>query len=208
MNVLYVQASPRGESSHSVTTANALIKELRTRQPEARIDTLNVFTDPLPEFNADGVSGRYKLGRGLPATPEETAAWKNVVDVIERFKAADTYVFAIPMWNFGIPYRLKQYIDLVAHPTHTFAVEDGQYKGLVTGKPAVVVYSRGGEYPENTPAEAFDFQKRYFETFLGFIGFTDISSIVVEPTLAGGPEIGEQKRAAAIAKARELASRL
>ncbi len=26
---------------------------------------------------------------------------------------ADHYVFAVPIWNGGLPYRLKQYIDII-----------------------------------------------------------------------------------------------
>jgi len=110
------------------------------------------------------------------------------------------------MWNFGIPYRLKQYIDLLVQPSYTFAFDPEKgYSGLVTGKPAFVAYARGGEYAEGTEAAAFDFQKKYLETVLGFIGFTEIQSVVVEPTLHGGPEVAKEKREAAIEKARERA---
>jgi FMN-dependent NADH-azoreductase len=40
---------------------------------------------------------------------------------------------------------------------------------------------------------------------LGFIGLTDVRVLVVEPTLAGGPELAKQKRAEAIEKAKEMA---
>jgi FMN-dependent NADH-azoreductase len=48
-------------------------------------------------------------------------------------------------------------------------------------------------------------QKRYLELILGFMGFTDIRSVTVEPTLAGGPEAASQKQAEAIEKAKKLA---
>ncbi len=89
------------------------------------------------------------------------------------------------MWNFGIPYKLKHYIDVLTQPGLTFSYSPSEgYKGLVTGKPAAVVYARGGSYPPGSGAEGMDFQKSYFETLLKFIGFTDIRPIVVEPTLA------------------------
>ena len=38
------------------------------------------------------------------------------------------------------------------------------------------------------------------------MGFEDISSVVVEPTLQGGPEVAATKRQEAIDKAREMAA--
>ncbi|WBF68694.1 NAD(P)H-dependent oxidoreductase [Desulfovibrio subterraneus] len=204
-NILYIQASPRKERSHSIAAADAFIAAYKEKDPTAQVTVLNLFETKLPDFDADGVSGRYKLGQGLDATPEEKAAWDKVIEVITLFKAADKYVFAVPMWNFGIPYKLKQFVDLVAHPTHTFGYNENGYFGLVTGKPAFVAYSRGGEYPAGTPAENYDFQKRYFNFILGFMGFTDITTVEVEPTLAGGPDVAAERRKAAVAKAAELA---
>ena len=89
------------------------------------------------------------------------------------------------MWNFGVPYKLKHYIDIITQPglSFSFTPEDG-YSGLVTGKPAAVIYARGGEYSSSEAAAGMDFQKRYLEMWLGFIGFTDITPILVEPTLS------------------------
>ena len=45
----------------------------------------------------------------------------------------------------------------------------------------------------------------YLEMILRFIGFTRIDTILVEPTLMGGPPAAAEKLAAAIAVAREKA---
>jgi FMN-dependent NADH-azoreductase len=110
------------------------------------------------------------------------------------------------MWNFGIPYRLKQYLDIIIQPTYTFSFSPQEgYKGLVTGKPVFIAYSRGGAYASGSGGEAFDLQTKYLELALGFIGLKDIRTVIVEPTLMGGPEVAKAKREDAIAKARELA---
>jgi FMN-dependent NADH-azoreductase len=87
------------------------------------------------------------------------------------------------MWNFFIPYKLKHFIDLITQPglTFSFSSESG-FRGLVTGKPVPVIYARGGEYGK-AESSAMDFQKPYLELLLGFIGFQDIRSILIEPTL-------------------------
>jgi FMN-dependent NADH-azoreductase len=110
------------------------------------------------------------------------------------------------MWNFSIPYRLKRYIDILVQPGYTFSYsEDKGYKGLVVGKPLLAVYARGGEYSPGTETEAFDLQTKYIELIFGFMGFENICSVVVEPTLQGGPDIAESRRQEAINQVKKIA---
>lgn len=80
------------------------------------------------------------------------------------------------------------------------------YKGLVTGKPAALIYARGGAYGSGTGAEGYDYQKTYMEQVLGFIGFTGIQSIIIEPTLMSTPEEKKKLMASASEEARQVAS--
>jgi len=50
-----------------------------------------------------------------------------------------------------------------------------------------------------------DFQKPHLECLLRFIGFEAIRSVVVEPTLMGGPDVAKTKLDAGIAEARQIA---
>lgn len=59
----------------------------------------------------------------------------------------------------------------------------------MTGKPAVVIYTRGGEDSSSKAAAGKDFQKRYMEMWLEFIGFTDVTSIHVDPILSNPSEV-------------------
>jgi len=205
-NLLYIKASPRGDRSHSAAVADSFVDVYHRAHPDDQVATLDVFYDDLPAFDFDAVSAKYKIMHGKDHTAEDQAVWKKIVAVIDDFKAADKYVMAVPMWNFSIPYRLKQYIDILLQPGQTFTVtEDGNYQGLVTGKPVFIAYARGGAYPPGTEMEAFDFQKKYLELILGFIGLTEIHSVTVEPTLMNGAETAAESKAAAIIRAREIA---
>ncbi len=204
--LLYITASPRGERSYSVRVADAFVQAYRHAHPADVVDALDVFTADLPQFDGLAVRAKYALLHGQKPTEAELDVWKNVESLISQFKAADKYVLAVPMWNFGIPYRLKHYIDILVQPGYTFAFNPQEgYKGLVTGKPAFVAYSRGGEYAPDSAAEHYDLQKRYLELALGFIGVTDVRSVVVEPTLAGGPTVASSRLAEALAKAKDMA---
>jgi FMN-dependent NADH-azoreductase len=204
--LLYIQASPRAGRSHSMAVADAFVEAYRANNPNDEIVTLDIFKRDLVPFDGLAVQAKYTILHGQKHSQEELNAWKAVEAIIEEFKSANKYVMAVPMWNFGIPYRLKHYIDIIVQPGYTFSYtpEEG-YKGLVTGKPVFVAYARGGEYPPGTDYEAFDLQKRYLEMILGFMGFTDIRSIVVDPTLMAGLEVVKAKRESAIEKAKQMA---
>jgi FMN-dependent NADH-azoreductase len=205
--LLYIQASPRVGRSHSIAVADAFVESYRENNLDDKIVTLDIFKADLVPFDGLTVQAKYTILHGQKHSQEELDAWKGVEAIIEEFKSADKYVMAVPMWNFGIPYRLKHYIDIIVQPGYTFSYtpEEG-YRGLVTGKPIFIAYARGGEYPPGSDYEAFDLQKKYLELIVGFyMGFTDIRSIAVEPTLMGGPEVAKAKREAAIEQAKQMA---
>jgi FMN-dependent NADH-azoreductase len=204
--LLYIQSSPRGQRSKSITVADAFVETYKQKHPDDKIVTLNIFKEKLPAFDGLTVQAKYTILHGQKHSKEELQAWKKVEKIIEQFKSADKYVLAVPMWNFGIPYRLKQYIDILVQPGYTFSYSpETGYKGLLTGKPLLAVYARGGEYPAGNPAEAFDMQTKYLQLILGFIGFTNIRSVIVEPTLQGSAEAIEVKVQQAAIGAKKIA---
>ena len=109
-------------------------------------------------------------------------------------------------WNFNIPYRLKQYIDVIVQPGLTFTYSpDKGYSGLVTGRPLMLVLARGGNYGPGDPTQTYDFQETYLRGIFGFIGFTDIRSVCVQGTLMNKPEQVEADCRKAIEQAAEMA---
>jgi FMN-dependent NADH-azoreductase len=204
-NLLYIQASPRMMRSRSTQVGDAFVEAFRRTHPDDQVTTLELSAADLPTVDGDLLDAKYALLHGREHTPEQARAWRAVELVISQFKAAHTLLLTLPMWNFGIPYRLKQYIDVLVQPGYTFTYDpETGYRGLVAGIRAVVVYARGGEYA-TPPADAMDFQKPYVEAILGFIGITDITGIVVEPTLAEGPDVAGERTERAKVRAARLA---
>ncbi len=199
--LLYIEASPRKDRSYSIKVASAFLDAYRLAHPKHKIETLDLWQLALPEFTSETIDAKYRILHGEQQTSAEAKAWEKVIAIIDRFKAADRYLFSLPMWNFGLPYKLKHFLDIIIQPglTFNYSPESG-YSGLVTGRPAVVIAARGGEYASSPAAVAMDFQLPYLKTLLNFIGFADINVITVEPTLARGP--------AALAKAKEQARQL
>ena len=205
--ILYIKASPRGQHSYSIAAADAFVRAYRQTHPDDTIVDMNLFETQLPTFDGFTLQAKYSILSGQKHTADEKAAWETVEAIIDEFKSFDKYVIALPMWNFSIPYQLKHYIDVIVQPSYTFSFSpDKGYTGLVTGKPVFISYARGGEYGPGTGAEGYDFQSKYLEHILGFIGFTDIRTLITEPTLGQDPKTDEANKARSILKAEEMAS--
>jgi FMN-dependent NADH-azoreductase len=183
--LFYIEASPRKERAYSIKVAQQFLNTYKETNPSHTIESFDLWKTSLPEFDGATINAKYRILHGESHTPDEAAAWNSIEELFNQFDSADKYVFSLPMWNFGVPYKLKHYIDIITQPglSFNFSPETG-YSGLVTGKPAAVIYARGGEYSSSEAAAGMDFQKRYLDLWLGFIGFTDITSILVEPTLS------------------------
>ncbi|MEM8670204.1 MAG: NAD(P)H-dependent oxidoreductase [Planctomycetota bacterium] len=203
--LLYIESSPRKARSKSIAVANAFLDEYKITHPDDEVITLDLWNRELPEFDGFTIDAKYQVMHGQDFTDEQKQAWQSVVDICEEFKSADKYVISLPMWNFGIPYKLKHYIDVIAQPGQTFSFNpETGYSGLVTGKPVVVVYARGGAYGSDE-AKGMDLQKGYMDLLLGFIGFTEVTSLLVEPTLAAPDDVAATQ-AAVTEQARSLAA--
>ncbi|TWT50860.1 FMN-dependent NADH-azoreductase 2 [Rubripirellula amarantea] len=203
--LLYIESSPRKSRSKSIAAAQTFLDTYQSNNPDDEIVTIDLWTKRLPDFDGYTIDAKYQVLHGQGFDDDQAKAWQSVVDVCDEFKSGDKFLISVPMWNFSVPYKLKHYIDVIAQPGQTFSFDpETGYTGLVTGKPAVVVYARGGTYDGDSAK--MDHQKPYVEQMLGFFGFTDIESVVVEPTLAGPDDVASTEKAAA-EKARELAKK-
>jgi FMN-dependent NADH-azoreductase len=88
------------------------------------------------------------------------------------------------MWNSGIPYVLKQFIDLITQPGWLFGfTPEDCYTGLFEGKKAAAIYT-SGVYSEGVPIQyGADFHATFFNDWLRFAGITDLTQVRWQPTI-------------------------
>lgn len=187
LNILHIIGSPRNERSISGQIARAYIMELKKKYPESQVDILDVWKDELPEFNEHALNAKYAGLQGLELSDEQNAAWYNIKQIAARFYQADVIVFSVPMWNFGIPYKLKQLIDLISQKDVLFTFDERGFNGMLVEKKAILIGARGISYATgtDTPESEFDFQNAYMRMWFKFVGITDITVIKIEQTLFG-----------------------
>ena len=116
-------------------------------------------------------------------TPEQSARVALDDALIAEIQAADAIVLGVPMYNFGVPAPLKNWIDAISRAGVTFRYTEKGPEGLLKGKTVYVALTRGGKY-RNTPA---DTQVPYLQTVFTFLGMTDVHFVYAEG-LAMGPD--------------------
>lgn len=188
--ILVIDSSASGASSVSRHLVAQLAQRLATVFPHAGLTYRDVGEEPLPHLTSATVAGV----RAVADTQAELGTRARSDQLIAELQAADLIVIGAPMYNFSISSTLRTWFDHVLRPRVTFAYGAAGPEGLLKGKRAIVVETRGGLYSEG-PAQAIDFQEPYLKQLLGFIGITDVSFIRAE-------KIGHG------AEAKELALRL
>jgi FMN-dependent NADH-azoreductase len=188
MNRLNIVTSPRMEKSASNAIVNAFLSEYRERVGDVTIDTLDIWQERLPEFDAQAINAKYKGVSGEPMTPVETATWEKIRELAARFERADRIVMGVPMWNFSFPYKLKQLIDLSCQRNMLFTFDGKSYGPSLSVDKAFVAYVRGQSDEagfKHVSQPRFEYVSGYVEFWLRFIGVHSVATLTVEHTWDG-----------------------
>ena len=191
--ILVLASSALGDASVSNDLLRDAVSVLRARNPEPRIVTRDLGAEPLPHLAYDSA---VAIRGAEPANEAQAAARALSDSLIVELAAADLILIGAPMYNFGMPTALKVWFDYVLRAGLTFRYGENGPVGLLSGKRAIVVATRGGLYSEG-PAQMLDSQEPHLRNLLRFIGIADVA-VVRSERLAMSPEL----RAASIATAR------
>jgi FMN-dependent NADH-azoreductase len=188
MHILNIVTSPRKEKSASTTIVNAFLSEYREHVRDVTVDRLDIWEEHLPEFDAEAINAKYKDVSGESMTRVEATTWEKIRELASRFQRADRIVLGVPMWNFSVPYKLKQLIDLSCQRNMLFTFDGEFYGPSLSIDKAFVAYVRGqsDEARFKTVSQpGFEYLSGYIEFWLRFIGVHSVVSLTVEHTWDG-----------------------
>lgn len=181
--VLYITANPKATAySYSLSVGEEFLNAYRSANPQDEIIELDLYKEDIPNIDADVFNGWGKLQNGEAfdaLSAQEQAKVARINQLTEQFVSADKYVFVTPMWNFGFPPKMKSYIDTFCIAGKTFRYTAEGPIGLMAGKSAVHIHARGGIYSEG-PMKGIEFADSFLRQVLGFVGITDVESVIVE----------------------------
>lgn len=176
MTVLHINSSARLSNSNTRIIGQYLVDVLG--QP---VISRDLARDPLPPISAEDLVGVHGSSDNQRASL--LAHLASSEQLIDELKRADTLVLAAPMYNFGIPATLKQWIDSICRAGVSFKYTEQGPVGLVGVERAFIITASGG-----TPiGSEMDFASRYLEHICKFIGISDVFHIDASGS-KGSPE--------------------
>lgn len=164
--VLHIDSSARTDDSNSRVLGQYLIEQLAL--PAVHRD---LAAQPLPPISAEDLIGVHGSSDANRESLSKQLALSDAL--IEELRAAHTLVLGAPMYNFGIPAVLKQWIDAVCRAGVSFQYTGNGPVGLLGVQRAFIIVSTGGT-PIGSDA---DFASRYLQHICGFLGIEKVHVI-------------------------------
>jgi FMN-dependent NADH-azoreductase len=187
--LLQIDASPRGDRSVSRELTREFAGAWKEANPDGQIIYRDLGHNPVPLVTETFIAAVYTP----PAmrSPKLRAAISASDQLISELQTATDYVFGVPMYNFLVPAGFKAYIDQIVVPGRTYAYAadgSGSRIGLLKGKKATVIMSRGWIYRDGSPLSSCNLQESWIRMILGFVGVTNLEFVAAEgiANLEGG----------------------
>ncbi|KHN52805.1 FMN-dependent NADH-azoreductase [Dickeya fangzhongdai] len=197
--VLVLKSSILADFSQSNQLADHFTASWQAAHPADTITVRDLAAKPVPVLDGELVGALRPSDK--PLTPRQQDALALSDELIAELQAHDVIVLAAPMYNFNIPTQLKNYFDFIARAGVTFRYTEQGPEGLVKGKRALVLTSRGGIH-KDAPS---DLLAPYLRLFLGFIGISDVEFVFAEG-FGYGPDMAQKALQGAKEELSQLAS--
>jgi len=179
--LLHIEACPRFDIENKSTLTRLFLETYKEIHPSDTIEAMNLWKIDLPSVIGEMLEAKFAETNKQEWTPNDAEAWHMIEKYAEHFKSADKYLFTIPTWSFGIPYVLKEYIDVITQLGLLIEfTKAGVVKGLVADQPACVLYSKGGCAGPGSKRDAVNFQVSFMDGWLHLIGINHIFNVIDE----------------------------
>jgi FMN-dependent NADH-azoreductase len=180
--LLHLSCSPRADSESSAG-ARVFLDHFRQARPDWDIDLMDIWRDQLPDFTGALLDAKYARLKGKAFTDAQRHGFAEAERIALRFSLADRVLISTPMWNFSIPYKLKQWIDVIIQPGLTFRFDPAQgYLPLLKNRPTIVILASGSDFVTGMNRGRIDMATPYLREALRFIGVSDVRFVPIGPT--------------------------
>jgi FMN-dependent NADH-azoreductase len=166
MTVLHINSSARLDHSNTRIIGQYLVEVLG----EAVVSR-DLAQQPLPPISAEDLVAVHGSSDSQRTSLQPQLSLSG--QLIDELKSADTLVLGAPMYNFGIPASLKQWVDAICRAGVSFKYTEQGPKGLLGVKRAFIITASGG----TTIGSEMDFASPYLEHICRFIGIDEVFHI-------------------------------
>lgn len=178
MNLYRLDASIRGPQSVSRAVADTAEASWTRTHPDGTVTRRDLAATPI---STDTWTAAVSAGFVAPdqRTPAQTEALAQAATLADELLAADAYLFAVPLYNWGVSQHVKAWIDvLLTDPRFAPGT------AALAGRPAAIVVTRGGGYGPGTPKHGWDHATPYYRRVFAEVLGLDLHVSEVELTLA------------------------
>jgi FMN-dependent NADH-azoreductase len=184
--LLHISCSPRADSE-STAGARVFLDGFRQARPDWDLDVMDLWRERMPELLGPIVEAKYARLTGQAFNDAQRACFAEAERMALRFSLADRVLISTPMWNFGIPYKLKQWFDIIVQPGLTFRFDPSQgYLPLLKDRPTLVILASGSDFATGMNRGRIDMATPYLRDILRFIGIDNVRFVPIGPTT--GPQ--------------------
>ena len=181
VQILHLNSSGSDERSYTGIAAKLFFQNYIARHSGHNVKEINLWDKDLLQYDLSHVASKMRMVGG-DVRQDDKNRFAPVERMIKTLFSANKLVVSSPMWNYSVPYVLKQYIDCVVQPGLTFKESKSGPRGLLTGRPLLLITSSGGDYSGDAQMAKLDYQVPYLRDIFGLIGFTDVRHIYVKNT--------------------------
>lgn len=179
MTLFRLDATIFPDRSASRELADIVEAEWTTAHPGEQVVRRHIGTNPLPSTAwADAVVGQ-QLSQDA-RTPAQQAAVEFAATLADELIAADTLLFAVPLYNYGVSQHIKTWFDIVYTDPR---IDEGGPE--LRDRPALLVTVSGGNYGPESPKEGWDHSTSWLQRILVDVFGLDLTTIDRRFTLVG-----------------------
>jgi len=144
------------------------------------VTELNLWQDgELVQYNADHARSKMSILKGS-STVNDQELISPVLTAAQNMNLMDLVIVSTPMWNYSVPYVLKQYMDIVVQPGINFRDENQTSLDHLRGRQLVVFSSAGAIFDENSPRK--DFMNPLLSQVFRLMGFDKQEFVFIQGT--------------------------
>lgn len=178
--LLVINAHPRvrSEKSLSLQVLEFFVSKYAAQNPASLIEQIDLYREYCCRISAiRPIIFPSSSDNGSPLS-SFSHPFSRFVSMAGMNKGASKYVIAMPLHNFNIPSKLKDYMDNIIIPKETFRYTESGSEGLLTdGRSVVVIQGSDGIYTENDGYREIEYSHKYLKSMFEFLGITDYEII-------------------------------
>ncbi|AVW09097.1 FMN-dependent NADH-azoreductase [Lactiplantibacillus paraplantarum] len=203
MQTLIINAHPdfRNTAHYSIQLEQAFLQHFQSRFSEDTVDIINLYDMAMPQATVPELLGIWeKQAQHVTLSAREQQLFAINQQLLQQFKAHHRIVIAMPLHNFNVPARLKDYIDNILVARETFRYTENGSVGLMTDDYRVMLLQASGSiYTRNDRYTPMEFSRLYLDKmFTEIMGFDQFEIVRAQGLQTQGVDVPQALKQAKV----------